>query len=59
MRAVWRVKRIAEDLLPREWLCADAKKIEAYARGFDPAGDPNGTVPGVIFELDATVTAKR
>lgn len=59
VRAVWKVKRIAADLLPREWLCPDEKKIAAYARGFDPEGDPNGTVPGVIFELDATVTAKR
>jgi hypothetical protein len=59
VRAVWRVKRIAEELLPREWLCADEKKIAAYARSYPADKDPNGTVPGVIFELDASVSAKR
>lgn len=59
VRAVWKVKRIAEDLLTREWLCPDEKKIAAYARAFDPDKDPNGTVPGVVFELDASVSAKR
>ncbi len=57
VRSKWVVKRIAEDLLPDEYWTPDVKKIEAVAREASP--DDRPVIPGVVFELDATVSARR
>jgi chromosome segregation ATPase len=57
IRPKWVVKRIAEDLLPDEYWTPDRAKIEAVAKAATPEDPP--IIPGVIFELDATVSARR
>lgn len=53
----WRVKRIAEDLLPDEWWCPDQTRIIAF--GLSHKGDDAPVIPGVVFERTARVGARR
>lgn len=53
----WRVKRIAEDLLPREWWTPDTERIAAFAKAHK--GDDAPVIPGVVFERAARVGARR
>jgi hypothetical protein len=59
VRPKWVVKRIVAGLLLPEWLIPDEKRIHEYARRFSADQDPNGTLPGVVFELDAQISASR
>lgn len=57
-RFVWRVKRIAADMLPDEWWCPDEARIAKFAA--DAPGDGDAPViPGVVFEREAIVGARR
>lgn len=56
-RAVWKVKRVAQDLLPEAYKMPDHAKIEAFARACSPEKPP--IIPGVVFELEAVVTVRR
>lgn len=58
VREVWAVKRIAADLLPREWLVPDEARIAAHARTTPIDTDPT-PIPGVVFERVPAVTARR
>lgn len=58
VREVWSVKRIAADLLPREWMVPDEARIAAHARTTPIDQDP-APIPGVIFERVPAVTARR
>jgi hypothetical protein len=58
VRYVWAVKRIAADLVPREWLVPDVARINALAR--ETPGDADAPiVPGVVFEKVAQIGARR
>jgi hypothetical protein len=58
VRYVWRVERIATDMLPAEWWCPDVARIEQVAK--DQGGDPEPPViPGVVFKREAIIGAKR
>lgn len=57
VREVWAVKRIALDLLPREWMVADEARIDKLAR--ETPIDETPIVPGVIFEKVPHVTKRR
>jgi len=57
VRMVWRVKRIAEGLLPREYWCVDRAKIDAAAKA--AKGDEPPVIPGVEFVREAEIGAKR
>jgi hypothetical protein len=54
----WTVKRINPDLLPDEWWCPDAARIDAVADAAPGEGDAP-VIPGVVFERAAKVGAKR
>jgi hypothetical protein len=58
VREVWAVKRIAADLLPREWLVPDEARIAAHARTTPIDTDPT-PIPGVVFERVPAVSARR
>jgi hypothetical protein len=58
VRAVWTVKRIAADMLPREWLVPDEARIHAHAKA-TPADQQPYPIPGVTFELGAEVSVRR
>lgn len=58
VREVWAVKRIAADLLPREWMVPDVPAINAHARETPIDQEPT-PIPGVIFERVPAVTARR
>lgn len=58
VREVWSVKRIAADLLPREWLVPDEARIAAHARTTPIDTDPT-PIPGVVFERVPAVSARR
>jgi hypothetical protein len=58
VREVWSVKRIAADLLPREWLIPDEARIAAHARTTPIDQDPT-PIPGVVFERVPAVSARR
>lgn len=56
VRYVWRAKIVNEDLLPREYLTPDVRKIEAHARD---AGDAEPfAIPGVLFEKSPIVSSR-
>jgi len=57
-RFEWRIKRIAEDLLSREWLTPDVARIAAYAKDWSSGSEPP-VIPGVVFERTAIVGARR
>jgi hypothetical protein len=59
VREVWKVKRIAVDLLTLDWILPNEAKINKYARDYPIDQDPNGTVPGVIFEREPVVSVRR
>jgi hypothetical protein len=54
----WIVKRIVADLLPREWLIPDEKRINAHARACKADAEPE-PIPGVVFERVAEVRVSR
>jgi hypothetical protein len=58
VREVWAVKRIAADLLPREWLIPNEAAIAKHARDTPADRDPT-PIPGVIFERQPIVTVRR
>jgi len=53
----WRVARIVEDLLPREWWTPNTKRIDAHAKAHK--GDDPPVIPGVVFERVAKIGARR
>jgi hypothetical protein len=53
----WRVHRVADDLVTREWLCVDRARIDAYAKSWK--GDEPPVIPGVVFERFAKIGARR
>lgn len=54
VKLVWTVKRIAEDMVPREWCVPDERRIAQHAKSFrGTPDDPPTPIPGVIFELGA------
>lgn len=57
-RLVWRVEKIAADMLPREWLVPDEKRIAAHARACTREEGPE-PIPGVVFRRDAQIGARR
>jgi len=57
VRYRWAVKRIVRDLLLPEWLVPDEKRIAKLAR--EHKGDEPPVVPGVVFEREAIVGARR
>jgi hypothetical protein len=58
IRKVWRATIIAPDMLTREWLIPDEKKIDAHARAC-PADRAPYPIPGVKFELDGIAAQRR
>lgn len=58
IRFVWKVSRIAEDLLPDEYWCPDLDKIANVARAAG-GSELAPVIPGVIFERVPVVGAKR
>jgi hypothetical protein len=58
VRFVWAVKRIAADLVPRDWLVPDVARIEALAAS-TPGDGEAPVVPGVVFERVARIGARR
>jgi hypothetical protein len=54
----WVARIKSPDLVPYEWCTPDVKRIDAHARE-TPTDRPPEPIAGVIFELDATVTARR
>lgn len=58
VREVWAVKRIAADLVPREWMVPDVPAINAHARETPIDTDP-APIPGVVFERVPAVSARR
>lgn len=60
VKLVWKVKRIAEDLVPRDWCIPDEKRITAHAKQYrGTPDDPPAPIPGVIFELEAETRVSR
>ena len=57
-REVWRATVIAEDLLPREYLCPDVAKLNAVTRAC-PADRTPSPIPGVKFEKSSIETQRR
>lgn len=57
VRYRWVVKRIVRDMLLPEWLVPDEKRIAKLAR--EHRGDEPPVVPGVVFEREAIVGARR
>jgi hypothetical protein len=57
IRWTWRVKRIAADLVPKEWWCVDEARIAAFAAAHK--GEDAPVVPGVVFEREASVSVSR
>jgi len=57
-RFVWRVKRIAEDLLPSEYFVPDRARIDAEAKAWGGGEDPP-VIPGVVFERVAQIGVRR
>jgi hypothetical protein len=53
----WKVKRIAEDLLPDEWWTPDTARLDALAKAHK--GDDPPIVLGVTFDRVAQIGAKR
>ena len=59
VKLVWAVKRIAEDMVPRDWCVPDEKRIAAHAKAFrGTPEDPPTPIPGVVFELTAETRAR-
>jgi len=57
VNAFWVATVIAPDMLPREWLAPDLKKIGAHAAAFDPGQGPT-PIPGVKFVLESSTIAR-
>lgn len=53
----WRVHRVVPDLVPREWLIPDERRIAQFAKAHK--GDDAPVIPGVIFERHAKIGARR
>ncbi len=53
----WVVKRIIADMLPDEYWCPDAAKIDAVAKAHK--GDEPPVIPGVVFEQSVSVAVRR
>jgi hypothetical protein len=58
VRAKWVARIASPALVPYEWCTPDVKRIEKLARETPPDQQPT-PIPGVVYELDATVSALR
>ncbi len=53
----WRVARVVDDLVQREWLVPDRARMDAYARAWHEEEPP--VIAGVVFERAAKIGARR
>lgn len=57
-RPKWVARIKSPDLVPYEWCTPDVKRIDEHARK-TPVDDEPTPIPGVLFERDASVSARR